>query len=95
MKKLTPNSPESARFNQQISDSGENQTIRKFCSICGSSMLFYSPYNVTAGTVEISIATLDDPKQLKVDAHIYTATKVPWIKISDGLPQYRGYREEE
>lgn len=73
----------------------ENGTVRQFCSHCGSSLRFLSPYNLEDETVEVAIATLDDPQSLQVDAHIYTATQVPWIKLCDGLPQHLGYRPDD
>ena len=73
----------------------ENGTVRQFCARCGSSLLFLSPYNREDGTVEVAIATLDNAHTLQVDAHIYTATQVPWIKLCDGLPQYPAYRPDD
>jgi hypothetical protein len=76
-----------------------NRTVRQFCDICGSSMVFISPYNEELGTVEIALATLDDSgaglADLTPDAHIYTRTKVPWLDIDDGLPRYLEYRDGE
>ncbi len=70
-----------------------NRTIRQFCSTCGSSLLFCSSYNLTSGTIELAISTLDDAKDLKPDAHIYTSSKAPWMTIEDGLPQYKEFRD--
>jgi len=76
-----------------------NRTVRQFCDICGSSMVFISPYNEELGTVEIALATLDDRgdglTDLRPDAHIYMGTKVPWLEINDGLPRYTEYRDGE
>ncbi len=72
-----------------------NNTIRKFCNTCGSSLVFCSPYNQKDGTVELAISTLDDSRGLIPDAHIYTSSKVPWLTIDDGLKKYTEYRENE
>lgn len=69
-----------------------NNAIRQFCSTCGSSLLFCSVYNQKSGTIELAISTLDDAKDLKPDAHIYTSSKASWISICDDLPQYEEYR---
>ncbi len=74
-----------------------NRTVRRFCDICGSSMVFISPYNQELGTVEIALATLDDIgddlADLKPDAHIYTSSEVPWLDLGDELPKYLEYRD--
>ncbi len=70
----------------------ENGTHRSFCSVCGSSLLFESPYNREDQTLEVAIATLDDPGSLQPDAHMYTDTQVPWITLGDHLPRYHAYR---
>ena len=62
-------------------------------------MVFISPFNEEAGTIEIALATLDDTgddlADLKPDAHIYTGTKVPWLELCDGLPMFTEYRDGE
>ncbi len=70
-----------------------NGTVRQFCNTCGSSLLFSSKYNVTAGTIELAISTLDQGEALTPDAHIYTESKASWLELSDDLPKYHGYRE--
>jgi len=35
--------------------------------------------------------TLDDTRALTPDVHIYTATKVPWLNIDDGVRAFEGY----
>ena len=72
-----------------------NRTVRKFCDTCGSSMVFISPFNTEAGTVEVALATLDDGTGLYPDAHIYTRYKVPWLDLCDDLPKYQEYRDGE
>ncbi len=64
----------------------DNGTKRKFCSQCGSSLVFESGED--NDLVEFSLATLDVAPVLSPDAHIYTGTKVDWLSIDDGLPKY-------
>jgi len=71
-----------------------NDSIRYFCRHCGSSMLFSSKYNRAEGSIELAIATLDNAAELTPDAHIFTNSKVPWLKLTDNLPQYPKYRNE-
>lgn len=70
-----------------------NQSVRQFCSNCGSSLLFCSRHNKKAGTIELAISSLDDASDLVPDAHIYTSSKASWLIIEDGLPQYHKYRQ--
>lgn len=69
----------------------ENGTKRKFCIRCGSSMIFESSGN--NGMTEFSLATLDCAPDIKPDAHIYTNTRVDWLKINDDLPKFRNGRD--
>ena len=69
-----------------------NDTIRQFCNICGSSLLFISSHNKKLDTIELAIATLDNCIDLLPDAHIHTNSKAPWFDIKDTLPRYKGYR---
>ncbi|KGJ88700.1 GFA family protein [Thalassotalea sp. ND16A] len=70
-----------------------NNTIRQFCQHCGSSLTFCSSYNSQDNTIEIALAAFDDDINISPDAHIYTDTKVNWLKLNDGLPQYLQYRD--
>jgi hypothetical protein len=74
----------------------DNDSVRKFCQCCGSSLFFESCYNRSANTVEIALAAFDQFKQLdciQPDAHIYIESKVPWLTLNDNLPQYHQYRK--
>lgn len=71
----------------------DNKTIRQFCKNCGSSLLFESSYNRKANTTEISLAAFDELANVSPNAHIYTESKVDWLKLADDLPQHLKYRE--
>ena len=70
----------------------KNDSIRQFCNTCGSSLSFSSSHNREAGTIELAIATLDDSQGIVPCAHIFTATKMPWLELKDDLPKYQEYR---
>ena len=63
-----------------------NGSTRKFCQNCGSSLVFISAGDEER--VELALATLDNPPDLRPDAHIYTESKVSWLSINDDLPKY-------
>ena len=75
----------------------ENNTIRTFCSNCGSNIMFESPYNRIDRTTELAVALVDEFAEgvtyAKPDCHIYTKYKAPWFDIQDLLPQYEEYRK--
>ena len=39
----------------------------------------------------VRVGTLDDPSVLRPDIHIYTRTKVPWLKLPKGTPAFKDY----
>jgi hypothetical protein len=39
----------------------------------------------------VRVGTLDDPSAIEPDIHIYTETKVPWLKLPKGKPAFRRY----
>ena len=39
----------------------------------------------------VRTGTLDDPRALKPDIHIFTRWKVPWLKLPKGTPAFRSY----
>ena len=77
-----------------ISDSGllawyESSPMarRGFCRRCGSS-LFWKP--AAAEYVAVAAGALDDPQDLKLERHIFTADRPPWYAITDGLDEFWG-----
>jgi hypothetical protein len=68
-------------------DSG-NKVTREFCGDCGSALFLIS--DGYPGYVCIKAGSLDDASELKPEMHIYIGSKLPWVQLSDGLPQYEG-----
>jgi hypothetical protein len=58
---------------------------RGFCSDCGTP-LFYAP----SGTdqIELMIGTLDDPDAVSPALHYGVESRVGWLHLADGLPDY-------
>lgn len=59
--------------------------LRRFCGTCGSSLTFEAE-----GIVFLALGSLDHPERVAVDCHTYTGSKLPGIKLADGLPQFPG-----
>jgi hypothetical protein len=58
---------------------------RGFCSRCGTTIL---SRREAAGIIGLTSGSLDDPALFRPQMHIYTASRQPWVKLDDGLPQY-------
>ena len=71
-----------------------NNTTRRFCASCGSSLTFSSP-QADPELVEIALACFDDELPVKPDAHIYVACGASWAKPDDDLPQYEAGRDSK
>ena len=69
----------------------ENNSVRQFCSHCGSSISFTAS-RAKDKTIEIALALFETPPDVKPDAHIFTDCQVPWAKINDGLPRFKRHR---
>ncbi|MFI5015627.1 MAG: GFA family protein [Hyphomicrobiales bacterium] len=62
---------------------------RGFCARCGSN-LFWRKIGGAEG-ISITGGTLDRPTGLKIQYHIFCASKSDYYDITDGLPQYDGW----
>jgi hypothetical protein len=72
-----------------IGASGKPQTIFR-CAGC--SVALWSHY---AGGGDklcfLRVGTLDEPERQPPDVHIYTVTKLPWLKLPDAVPAFPEY----
>jgi hypothetical protein len=59
---------------------------RVFCPQC-SALLFSEPVDRPT-YLGIALASLDEPSALSPDMHIWTSSKVEWLKLDDSLPQH-------
>lgn len=65
-----------------------NFSERGFCARCGTP-LFLRDFAAPEGELELTLATLDDPEQVSPD-HLYgVESRLSWLKLADGLPEYR------
>jgi len=60
--------------------------IRSFCSTCGTHLTFAS--DDFADEIDITTCSLDDPGALPPHDHTRTSSKLPWIHLADGLPEF-------
>jgi hypothetical protein len=66
---------------------GGKQMVCRFCGDCGSRL-----FHQVLGSRYLSIkpGSLDDPSQCPPVAHIWVASKQPWIEIPPGHIQFEG-----
>lgn len=63
---------------------------RGFCEQCGTSLTYHQ--EKYPDTIDICLATVDDPGLVRPTCHIWISDKLPWVSIDDGLPQYPEWR---
>jgi hypothetical protein len=72
-------------------DSGSGMGQQNFrCPHCQVSV--WSIYNAAGdGARFVRAGTLDDAGQVSPNAHIFTASKLAWLALPDGVPQFPGF----
>lgn len=60
--------------------------IRGFAECCCTHVLFED--SSASGTVDVAIATLDDPGPFRPSKAIWIEDKLPWVVLDPGLPAY-------
>jgi heme-degrading monooxygenase HmoA len=63
---------------------------RSFCGDCGTALTFRLEAN--PDWTDITLASLDEPARITPCDHIFTDTRIPWVRLADGLPQFSGER---
>ena len=59
-----------------------------FCGKCGTYV--WSRYGIAPGdALFVRAGTLDNPKAVKPDIHLFTRHKLPWLSIPEGVPAFR------
>ena len=65
------------------------EATRGHCAICGTSLTY--EHLKRPNEVDISLAGFDDPDRFSPTSHIWIEDKLPWVIVSDGLPQHRSW----
>ena len=66
---------------------------RGFCGSCGTALTY--AHRGRANELDIALATLDDASSIPPEFHIWVSHKLPWVVLSDGLPQHPEWRERQ
>lgn len=60
------------------------------CPECGTAI--YSKYHAAPGdTVLLRAGTLDRPETGAPDVHIFTRSKLPWVRLPEGVPAFEAF----
>jgi hypothetical protein len=73
-------------------DSGRPHDIWR-CKVCRTAL--WSNYGGRAKLRFVRVGTLDDPTALTPDVHIYTRSKLPWIRLPEGVPAFEAYYDSQ
>jgi hypothetical protein len=60
--------------------------VRGFCAACGTSLTYR--HAARPAELDVALATLDDAARFAPQMHVWVSEKLPWVSISDGLPQF-------
>jgi hypothetical protein len=75
------------------SESGKGQQIWR-CPDC--KVALWSNYGGAADILRfVRVGTLDAPGALPPDAHIFTRSKLPWLRLPDGMPVFEAYYDSK
>jgi hypothetical protein len=55
----------------------------------------WSDYGRRPGLRFVRVGTLDDPTALSPDVHIFTRSKLPWVRLPENVPSYEVYYDTE
>jgi hypothetical protein len=65
---------------------------RSFCSECGTPFLMAVDHQPE--TVDISVATLDDPDSVRPGFHIFWSSRIAWFEPGDDAPRHERFRPD-
>jgi hypothetical protein len=68
------------------------KAMRSFCSACGTQLTF--EHEDFADETDVTTCSLDDPEVLPPQDHMWTRSRLSWIKLADALPEYAKSRDE-
>jgi hypothetical protein len=74
------------------SGSGQPHDIYR-CPDCRTAV--WSDYGRRPGLRFVRVGTLDDPTALSPDVHIFTRSKLPWVRLPENVPSYEVYYDVE
>jgi len=65
---------------------GFRDRIRSFAACCGTHLFFEEAKD--SETIDVTIASLDDPAPFAPQKTIWLEDKLPWVTIDESLPSF-------
>lgn len=65
-----------------------SRAVRHFCGDCGTALTF--EYSADTDTVDVTIASLDDPNATEPVYQIWTSSRLPWLHLDGDGPSFSG-----
>ena len=62
------------------------RAVRSFCPECGTPLTFQ--YNDAPHEIDIATCSLDDPERVPPRDHVRAASRLSWVRLADGLPEF-------
>lgn len=59
--------------------------VRSFRPLCGTQLTFKQD---RLDEIDVTVCSLDDPEAVAPRDHTYVASRLRWLHLDDGLPQY-------
>lgn len=72
--------------------SSSAQGTRSFCGRCGSALTFENAD--LPEEIDVTTCTLDNAEQLPPRDHTWVRSRVSWLQLADGLPEYAKTRSD-
>ncbi len=73
-------------------DSGRPHDIYR-CPACRVAV--WSDYGRRPALRFVRVGTLDNPAALRPDVHIYTRSRLPWIRLPEGVPAFEAFYDPQ
>jgi hypothetical protein len=67
------------------------KAVRGFCADCGTQLTF--EHDDSPEEIDVTTCSLDDANALPPKDHIWTSSRLRWVHLADGLPEFRERRQ--
>jgi hypothetical protein len=69
-----------------------DKATRTFCPRCGTQLTFER--DDLLNEIDVTTCSLDEPQLVQPRDHTRTSSKLGWVRLADGLPEYREARND-
>jgi len=63
------------------------QAMRTYCARCGTPLTFVA--NERPQMIDVTVGSMDRPEALTPTVHVWTSSRIPWLRCDDDLTRYR------